>query len=154
MAYPNNFYNQNPYNYMYQPQQMIQPQMVQPQMQQPINNYKPQNGLQGKYIDSVDVVKATDIPLDGTISYFPLADGTSIVTKQLMQDGTSKTTVYKPVDLKEETTKQPKYVTVDELELKIKDLNNNNVKDDIKAIKKQIRDILKEIEDINEERKD
>ena len=46
--------------------------------------------LNGKSVDSLDVVKAMDIPLDGSISYFPLTDGSAIVSKQLQNDGTSK----------------------------------------------------------------
>lgn len=157
MAFQGNYFNpmqNNPYGF----NNMYQQPMVQPQIQQPIpqqtTNFRQPIGLQGKIVDSLDAVKAADIPLDGSISYFILANEKAIATKQLMQDGTSKTTVYKPVDLKEEIKEQPKYVTSEELESKIKDFNNNAIKDDIKTIKKQIRDILKEIEDINEDRKD
>lgn len=47
--------------------------------QQPIQN-KLLN-LQGKIIDNLEVVKATDISLDGSVNYFPLADGSAIATK-------------------------------------------------------------------------
>lgn len=50
--------------------------------------------LQGKVVDSVEVVKAMDVPLDGTVTYFPKADGTAIYTKQLQKDGTSKINIY------------------------------------------------------------
>lgn len=50
--------------------------------------------LQGKAVDSIDVVKAMDVPLDGSITYFPKADGTAIYTKQLQKDGTSKINIY------------------------------------------------------------
>lgn len=157
MAFQGNYFNpmqNNPYGF----NNMYQQPMVQPQIQQTIpqqaTNFRQPIGLQGKIVDSLDAVKAADIPLDGSVSYFVLANGDAIATKQLMQDGTSKTTVYKPVDLKEEIKNEPKYVTPEELESKIKDFNNGAIKDDIKTIKKQIRDILKEIEDINEDRKD
>ena len=71
-------------------------------------------GLFGKVVDSADVVKVTDIPLDGSTSYFPLTDGSAILTKKLQLDGTSKITVYKPV-IEEEKPIQ-KYVTFDDLE--------------------------------------
>ena len=109
-----NPYNQpyygRPTGYMYNPYQQPMPQMqpmqqvqqpIQPMQQQPIPQPVSQPVqnivLQGKSVDSIDVVKAMDIPLDGSVSYFPLADGTAIVTKQLQMDGTSKTVVYKPV---------------------------------------------------------
>ena len=51
-------------------------------------------GLQGKSVDNLEVVKSTDIPLDGSKSYFPLTDGSMIATKQLQSDGTSKIVIY------------------------------------------------------------
>lgn len=50
--------------------------------------------IQGKVVDSIEVVKAMDVPLDGSITYFPKADGTAIYTKQLQKDGTSKINMY------------------------------------------------------------
>ena len=64
--YNYNIYNpyNNPYlNYNQQSQQMQQPRQTQPM-------YKPQNSLQGKVVDSLDVVKATDIPYDGSEIYY------------------------------------------------------------------------------------
>lgn len=60
--------------------------------------------LQGKVVDSVDVVKAMDVPLDGTITYFPKADGTAIYTKQLQKDGTSKINIYEMKNENSDTT--------------------------------------------------
>lgn len=89
-------------------------------VRQPVTS---QLGLFGKVVDSPDVVKVTDIPLDGSTSYFPLTDGSAILTKKLQLDGTSKITVYKPVIEEEKST--PMYVTFD----------------DLKDIKEQIKDI-------------
>ena len=58
-----------------------------------INNIQNQV-LQGKAVDSLDVVKAMDVPLDGSITYFPKTDGTAIYTKQLQTDGTSRISTY------------------------------------------------------------
>ena len=93
-------YNQfNPYNQYYNQPRYQQPiQQVQPiQPIQPLSDTK-SIGLQGKLIDSIEVAKAIDINLDGSISYFPLTDGSAIITKQLQTDGTSKTIIYKPSD--------------------------------------------------------
>lgn len=111
----------------------------QPQMQ-PIT--KPL-GLLGKSVDSVDVVKATDIPLDGSISYFPLTDGSAIVTKRLKADGTSETIVYKP-SKKEEPTEKVEYVTKDMFDKTINELNFDELDD----LKEEFKDIKKEIKDI------
>lgn len=149
----NNFaqpYYQNPlvqpYNYQPMYQNMQQP------MQQPIQKVQPTEQfprLQGKSVDSVDVVKAMDIPLDGSISYFPLTDGTAIVSKQLQQDGTSKTVIYKPVEEKDIAEQLPKYITVDEFNAAISKIDNNEFKDDIKTMKRKMQDITEDIKDIN-----
>lgn len=51
----------------------------------------------GKMVDSIDVVKATDIPMDGNMYYFPKADGTEIFGKQWLQNGTTRILTFKPV---------------------------------------------------------
>ena len=117
--------------------------------QQPIT--KPL-GLLGKSVDSIDVVKAMDIPLDGSVSYFPLTDGSAIISKQLMQDGTSKVIIYKPVD-ENEIKDSPKFVTMEEFDEKIKNFNNNELRDDLKSIKRQIKDLQEDMEDINKDLK-
>ena len=139
------FNNYNPYyNYM-QPQiPRVDTPFTQPPAQQPAQPmYKQNIGLQGKSVDSLEVVKATDIPLDGSVSYFPLLDGSAIVTKQLQQDGTSKMVIYKPIEAEEATS--TKYATVEDIESRIKDLKIPDMKplqDDIKTLKKQIRILL------------
>lgn len=138
--------------YFTQPMQPMQGQM--PQMQQPVQMQQPQYkpaGIQGKSVDNIEVVKATDIPLDGSISYFPITDGSAIVTKQLMMDGTSKTIIYKPTEEPTEIAEKPKYLTVEEFNNKVKEISSSDLKDDIKAIKRQIKDIIEDIKEINED---
>ena len=137
-------YGKTPY-YIQQP---IATQQYQPQatdyMSQMQNAYQKPLGLQGKTVDNIEVVKATDIPLDGSVSYFPLVDGSSIVTKQLMQDGTSRMIVYKPVETtpKTNTTENKEiYVTEKQLEEKLKTFNNEELKQEIEKLKKQIKDL-------------
>lgn len=107
-------------------------------------------GLQGKMVDSIDVVKAIDIPLDGSTSYFALTDGTAIVTKQLQADGTSKTVVYKPVQENEIKKDTPKYITEKELQemLKEEPKDIKEIKEEMKAMKRQLRDITDDLKDI------
>lgn len=138
MYEPYNYNLYNPYNpyYAYNTQ-------VQQTPRQPQQAYKPQNAmLQGKVVDSLDVVKATDIPYDGSVSYFPLTDHSAIITKQLQQDGTSKMVIYKPITDNEEV--KPKYITEEELKDQIKNMNSKDIKDmkeDIKALKRRLEDI-------------
>lgn len=83
--------------------------------------------------------------MTGSISYFPLTDGTAIVTKQLQQDGSSKTIIYKPV---EETEKaKPIYVTMEELDKKLSQIDLNEIEDELQDIKKQIKNIKKNKEE-------
>ena len=152
--YYNQYYAQQMQNQIprVQPIQPVEQQY--PQYTQPQPMFKQQVGLQGKSVDSIEVVKAMDIPLDGTISYFPITDGSAIVTKQLQQDGSSKTIIYKPIEA-EETNNLPKYVTAEELEEKLKEINNNELREEIKNIKRQMRNIIDNKRNMSEEyRKD
>ena len=97
-------------------------------------------------MDSIDVVRAMDIPLDGSTSYFPLTDGSAIVTKKLMSDGTSRTVVYKPVE--ENKDEGSRYLVLDDLEDIIDQLNDmKDMKDELKNLKKQIKDIKEQFKE-------
>ena len=123
--YMNRFYGQQQTN-IPQPMEMPMPQQTMPQMAI--------NRLNGKQVDSIEVVKATDISLDGSVNYFPLIDGSAIITKQLMKDGTSKLTIYEP-----KKEKDIKYVTSDEFDEKVKDYEE---------LEEQLEDIKKELKEI------
>lgn len=128
--YNNQYYSQVP---RFQP--TIDPNYSQMYQQ----NYSQAKGLQGKQVESIEIVKNTEIPLDGTTSYFPVADGSAIVTKQLQTDGTCKITVFKPIT---EHKEEVKYVTPKELEEALKELNLDDlddIKEDIKELKKQLK---------------
>ena len=90
-----NYFNQ------YQPMQnpymdrMAQLQQYQQSLQQPVS--QAQMSAIGKIVDSIDVVKATDIPMDGNSYYFPKADGTEVYCKQWLQNGTTRMLTFKPV---------------------------------------------------------
>ena len=133
-------------------QQIPRYQQETPQYTQPQPVYKPVISLQGKTVDSIDVVKATDIPLDGSVSYFPIVDGSAIVTKQLQQDGTSKVIIYKPVD-GNEVKEESKFVTVEEFNERLKGLDNEGFKDDLQDIKRKIEDFEEDTNNINKDLK-
>lgn len=105
-------------------------------------------GLQGKTVDSVDVVKATDIPLDGSVSYFPFVDGSAIATKNIQPDGTSKITVYKPMP-EETDVPQPKYVTESDLKKEIGKIDFSEFNDKFKEIDRKIEDLSDDIKKIS-----
>lgn len=132
-----NPYLNNAFNPNFRPieQQYPQNNINIPPMQQSGLNM-PKNGLQGKQVDSLEAAKAADVFLDGSIGYYALIDGSCIVTKQLQTDGTSKITIYKPVD---EQKSEIKYLTSEDLEKALEGLNLDEIEEDIKEIKKQLK---------------
>lgn len=131
----------NPY---FAQQQRFQPMINQPTQPQPyIQTMQPISNptLLGKAVESVDVVRAMDIPFDGSISYFPLTNGSAIITKQLQTDGTSKTIIYKPVV--EDKKDAVQFATLEDIENAINDLDLSDIqdlRDDVKEIKKQLKE--------------
>lgn len=107
MAGFNPMYN-NAYGGMYSTQPVANPmlgyqeRMAQLQQQynvtQPMQQYmqQPMNSLMGKVVDSLEVVRATDIPMDGNCYYFPKADGTEVYVKRWLANGTTEVMTYKP----------------------------------------------------------
>ena len=87
---------QNPYMDRMAQLQQYQQSLQQPVVpaQTPVSN---QMSALGKMVDSIDVVKATDIPMDGNAYYFPKADGTEVYCKQWLQNGTTRILTFKPV---------------------------------------------------------
>ena len=136
--YNNNYY-QPPRNLGIQTN--YQQPIYQPMYQVPISQ-PTSSGLQGKIVDSIETAKNQDIQLDGSISYFALTDGTAIVSKQLQADGTSKTTIYRPIN--DENIELPKYATLDDIK---KEINNIDLSD-IDDLKEEIRDLKKQLKDL------
>jgi len=142
-----------PYNYFNAYQNQYMPAGYNPYIQQrqqeqyQTMQYQRQTGLQGRIVDNIDVVKSIEIPLDGSTSYFALADGTAIVTKQLQQDGKSKTVVYVPAS---EEQPESKYITERDLKTQFGEFNPKDIKDikeEIKSLKKRIRELTDDIEE-------
>lgn len=94
----NNYQTQTQNPYM---ERMAQLQQYQQSLQQPFVPTQMSGANQmsalGKMVDSIDVVKATDIPMDGNAYYFPKADGTEVYCKQWLQNGTTRILTFKPV---------------------------------------------------------
>lgn len=81
---------------------MAQLQQYQQNLQQPMSptqmsGTSQQMNVIGKIVDSIDVVKATDVPMDGNMYYFPKADGTEIFGKQWLSSGQTRILTFKPV---------------------------------------------------------
>lgn len=80
-------------NYMQQYQQNLQPvqqQNVPVQSQQTM-------GIAGRTVQSVEQITANEVPMDGSLAFFPRQDMAEIYAKQWNADGTIKTVIYRPV---------------------------------------------------------
>ena len=92
MNYYPNYYAGYPYNVQVPPQQ-AQPQV---QQQSQLQQMFQQPMLNGKIVDSADIVKVTEVPVGG-YGVFPRADMGEIYIKTWSQDGTTQITTYRPV---------------------------------------------------------
>lgn len=99
----------NPYGYNPQLQQyQMQPQYIPQQTQQV--------GLNGKVVESYEVFKGVDIPMDGSVYYFPKADGTEVYSKRWLQNGTTEQITYKIVREQTEEKENPMMVKLNDIE--------------------------------------
>lgn len=67
------------------------------QFQQSLQGGNQNLQMLGKIVESEDIVKATDIPMDGNMYYFPKADGSMIFGKQWLANGTTRLIAFKPI---------------------------------------------------------
>lgn len=97
----------NPYQPMtynqptgYMPQQYGYNPYAMPQRypEQQINQFQPQmpKGINGRTVQSVEMITANDVPMDGSVAFFPMQDMSAILAKSWNADGTIKTIVYEP----------------------------------------------------------
>lgn len=111
-GYQNNPYNNNQYGY--------QNNYQQPSSQQPIIQ---QEILLGKYVDSIDVVKASNVDMTGNLTWYPKSDKSEVYCKGLNPNtGSSYILTYKLVQ-----TEEPKSV-----------IQNNSVDDAINSLRDEI----------------
>ena len=89
------FQQSNNYMPYYQPMPIDRMTQLQ-QFQQSLQSQN-QFGLPGKVVESIDIVKTMDIPMDGNLYYFPKADGTEIYAKQWMANGQTRILTFKPI---------------------------------------------------------
>ena len=110
------------------------------QYQQSLNTFS----ALGKIVESEDIVKTTDIPMDGNMYYFPTADGSTVFGKRWLANGQTQILAFKPI-LSEETTN----TSTNELETILNGKMNvldgvleslNNLHEKIDKISKSIRE--------------
>ena len=79
------------YQQAYNPMQNIQ------RFQQPQQFEQMQQGIFGKVVQSQDSIVANDVPMNGSVAFFPKSDLSEIYAKQWSADGTISTMVFKPI---------------------------------------------------------
>ena len=91
-------YNYNPMSRYQQQEQFLPAQIPVTNQQSQMQQMMPQQiNFVGKIVDGEDTVKATDIPMDGNMYYFPKADGTEIYGKQwIVNEGRTRILTFKP----------------------------------------------------------
>lgn len=114
--YNPNYYQNNPYNNFQIPQQTQQ------------SNNQMQT-ICGKMVDSVDIVKASEVPIGG-YGVFPKADFSELYIKTWNNDGTTRIISFKPFEQKSES--ESILSRLDELEKKVEKLNKQPVKQEVK----------------------
>ena len=91
---PQGFYPQQYGNYA--PYQQVQQQRFQPQEQYQAMQNQQTIGLNGRIVQVVENINANEVPMDGSMAFFPKQDLSEIYVKGWNADGTIKTIVYKP----------------------------------------------------------
>ena len=91
---PQGFYPQQYGNYA--PYQQMQQQRFQPQEQFQTMQNQQAIGLNGRIVQMVENINANEVPMDGSMAFFPKQDLSEIYVKGWNADGTIKTIVYRP----------------------------------------------------------
>ena len=103
---PRSYFQQAPqYSYYGQAQYPItyptqMPQQVPQQNPQPQVNFT--QNLDGRIVNSAEEITPNEVPMNGSVSYFPLKDGKRIIGKRWNSDGTIDTAEFELVERSKE----------------------------------------------------
>lgn len=111
--YVNPYYlqqNQQGYPQYYNPLAQVQNRAIDYQQNMP-NTYQQNQivqGINGKIIAEMSQITANDVPMDGSVAFFPKQDLSEVYAKSWNADGTIRTVTYKPVlDNEPKTASEP-----------------------------------------------
>ena len=113
--YPNPNYYQN---YMQPQQQFYNQAAALQQYQQPSYMQQAAQRINGRVVQSADMITANDVPMDGSVAFFPTQDLSEIYAKSWDANGKIVTRLFKPV-----SDSYPSNQTQDTEKLKIEDFN-------------------------------
>lgn len=94
---------QNPYmdrmNFLQNYQQNLQQPLVPTSMSGANQQAMPQQivGINGRIVQAVETINPNEVPMDGSVAFFPKQDLTEIYAKSWNADGTIRTLTFKPV---------------------------------------------------------
>lgn len=104
----------NPYQYQqpgafpyvpgYQPPTM---QQTVSQGYQPQGYQHPQHGITGRVVSSLDEIQVQEVPTDGTVAWFPMADGSCVYGRRWNPSGRIDTYRYMPEAVQTEPQEDP-----------------------------------------------
>ena len=109
--YPNPNYYQN---YMQPQQQFYNQAAAVQQYQQPPYMQQAAQRINGRVVQSADMITANDVPMDGSVAFFPTQDLSEIYAKSWDANGKIVTRLFKPV-----SDSYPSNTTQDTEKLKI-----------------------------------
>lgn len=95
--------SQNPYmdrmNFLQNYQQNLQQPLVPTSMSGANQQAMPQQivGINGRIVQAVETINPNEVPMDGSVAFFPKKDLTEIYAKSWNADGTIRTLTFKPV---------------------------------------------------------
>ena len=95
--------SQNPYmdrmNFLQNYQQSLQQPLVPTSMSGANQQAMPQQiaGINGRIVQAIENINANEVPMDGSVAFFPKQDLTEIYAKSWNADGTIRTLTFKPV---------------------------------------------------------
>ena len=58
---------------------------------------EPTQGISGRVVQAVETINPNEVPMDGSVAFFPKQDLTEIYAKSWNADGTIRTSTFKPV---------------------------------------------------------
>ena len=58
---------------------------------------EPAQGISGRVVQAVETINPNEVPMDGSVAFFPKQDLTEIYAKSWNADGTIRTLTFKPV---------------------------------------------------------
>lgn len=102
---------------------MMQQMQQQQAFPQPMTQQQAPQGIAGRIVASADDIAPNEVPMDGTLAFFPASDGSSIFARAWQRDGTIATIRYVP-ERREEDEAVVTGPTLDDVMDSLSDIQN------------------------------